>query len=207
MRRSLVSGNLRLEGQNEVATALYSDIRSFTAIAEQNSPTATFSMLNEYFGQVVPAITDDGGLVTDFAGDAILAFFGLLPRPLTAAESAYQACCAGLEMLKIIRTINRERAVDGRPKFVTGIGINTGEVTAGSIGSADRMHYTVIGDTVNTAQRLESFTKSLGETAIVVSQHTYEALGPRRHEFHFEPLGPQIFKGKSEQLQVYRLCD
>ena len=94
----------------------------------------------------------------------------------------------------------------GDPHFSVGIGINTGPVTAGALGSTDRIHYTIIGDTVNTTMRLESVTQQLGEKcSAVVSQHTLFALREQRHEFNLEPLGAHAIRGKTEQLLVYHL--
>lgn len=89
--------------------------------------------------------------------------------------------------------------------MVTGIGVNTGEVAAGGMGTADRLHYAVIGDTVNVTQRIEDLTRELGETSAIVSQDTYEALGVYREDFMFAPMGDHLFKGKSEPIMVYRL--
>ena len=205
LRQQLSTGSLRLEGETKVATALFSDIRQFTTISEEVGADVIFELLNEYLGEVVPAVAEANGLVTDFVGDAFLAFFGLLPRSLAAEEGAYQACQAAVAICQIVNKINKRRLQTGKPVFITGIGINTGEVAAGGIGSVDRVHYTVIGDTVNTSQRLESFTKQFGETSIVISEHTWLALGERRQEFQLESLGRQQFKGKANALGVYRL--
>ena len=121
------------------------------------------------------------------------------------SESAVQACRAAVSMLHIIDKINEKRILSGEPVFVTGIGVNTGDVSAGSVGSADRLHYTVVGDVVNTTSRLQDFTKSFGETGIVISQYTYDALGDNRDEFEIRSLGPRLFKGKATPIETYRL--
>lgn len=205
LRESFASGHLRLEGQTAIATVLMSDIRGFTTLSEHAEPTTILAWLNEYFGELVPVITARGGVVDKFEGDAILAVFGVLPRPLPAEESAYQASRAAVEMLRVVRRLNARRQARGEPLFVTGIGINTGPVTAGGLGTADRLNYTVIGDTVNTTQRLESFTREFGESGAIISQHTWDAIGTRRDDFRLEPLGAHTFKGKSEPLTIHRL--
>jgi adenylate cyclase len=205
LREVFASGNLRLEGQAAIATVLMSDIRGFTTLSEKAEPSAILNWLNEYFGELVPVITAQGGVVDKFEGDAILAFFGILPRPLPAEESAYQACRAAVEMLRVVQRLNRRRAARGEPPLVTGIGLNTGAVTAGGLGTADRLNYTIIGDAVNTTQRLEGFTREFGESGALISQSTYEALGERAAEFRLEPLGAHTFKGKSEAVAIYRL--
>ncbi|MCC7359046.1 MAG: HAMP domain-containing protein [Anaerolineales bacterium] len=205
LRQGFASGDLRLEGQNVVATVLMSDIRGFTTLAERESPTTVLAWLNEYFSTLVPHITAQGGVIDKFEGDALLAFFGILPRPLTPKESAYQACRAALGMLARVEQINAHRVLNSQPPFVTGIGLNTGLVTAGGLGAAERLNYTVIGDTVNTVQRLEGLTRDFGASGIVVSETTVQALADRAGEFQFEPLGSQAFRGKREAVRVFRL--
>ncbi len=205
MRRSFASGNLRLEGQSAVATVLVSDIRGFTTISEREEPTTILNWLNEYFGELVPVVAANGGVVDKFEGDSMLSFFGLLPTPLPESESAYQAYKAALEMVRITERINTRRAGRGEPPLITGIGVNTGQLTAGGLGTADRLNFTIIGDTVNTAQRMQSITRDFGESGVVISETTLAALGNRRGEFRFEPLGEQALKGKRELLWIYRL--
>ncbi len=205
LRQAFASGNLRLEGQNVVATVLMSDIRGFTTLAEKEPPTTVLAWLNEYFGALVPHITANGGVVDKFEGDALLAFFGILPRPLSPQASAYQACLAAVAMLQRVEYLNAQRLANGQPPFVTGIGLNTGLVTAGGLGAADRLNYTIIGDTVNTVQRLEGLTREFGASGITVSETTYQALADKAAEFEFEPLGSQAFRGKRDAVLVYRL--
>ena len=205
LRHSFASGNIRLEGQNTVGTVLMSDIRGFTAISEKEEPTTILNWLNEYFGEVVPVITSHGGVVDKFEGDSMLAFFGILPTPLPAEESAYYACKAAIEMQDAIEKINKRRAKRGEPPLITGIGVNTGNLTAGGLGTSDRMNYTVIGDTVNTTQRIEGFTHKFGGSGILVSETTLSALKNHREEFKFEPLGEHALKGKMELIWLYRL--
>lgn len=205
LRQTFSSGVVQLEGQNALATVLISDIRNFTVLSEKEDPATILNWLNEYFGELVPIITAQGGVINGFQGDALLAFFGILPRPLSAQESAYHACQAAMGMLEAIERINARRSERGDPPFHTGIGINTGVVTAGGLGSKDRLHYTIIGDTVNTTQRLENLTRQLGESGVIISQHTWSALRNLRVKFHLELLGVKMLKGKSEALPVYRL--
>ena len=207
LRRSFGSGDVRLEGQDAVATVLMSDIRGFTGLSESQDPTTILTWLNEFFADLVPIIAAHEGVVNKFEGDAMLAFFGILPRPLPPQQSAYRACQAALEMLEAIERFNDRRTAHGLPPMRAGIGINTGPVTAGGLGSADRLHYTIIGDTVNATARLQGLTRRWGEeSGAVISQHTLFALQDRRHEFELEALGVQTIKGKEEQLLVYRLC-
>ncbi len=205
LRESFAAGDLKLEGQTAIATILMSDIRGFTPLSEHVEPTTILAWLNEYFGELVPVITARGGVVDKFEGDAILAVFGVLPRPQPPEESAYQACRAAVDLLRAVQRLNARRQARGEPLFVTGLGLNTGPVTAGGLGTADRLNYTVIGDAVNTTKRLESFTREFGESGAILSQQTFEALGARQAEFRLAALGAHTFKGKSEALEVYRL--
>lgn len=205
MREALASGRLRLEGQEAVATVLMADIRGFTTLSEKNPPTTVLNWLNEYFGELVPIIAKHGGVVNKFDGDAVLAFFGILPVQLSAEASAHHACRAALEMLETIDRINQRRSARGEPPFITGIGVNTGLVTAGGLGTADRLSYTIIGDTVNTTQRIEDMTRQFGENGAVISENTWQALGERRQDFNLEPLGAQALRGKQDALPIFRL--
>ncbi len=206
LRRGFASGEVRLQGHDTIATVLISDIRGFTRLAETAEPTTILTWLNEFFGEMVPLITAQGGVVNQIEGDTMMAFFGVLPRPLPPQQSAYQACQTALHMLETIAQLNARRESRGEPAFTVGISINTGPVTAGGLGSNDRLHYTIIGDTVNTTARLETLTRQFGETSsALISQHTLFALQERRHEFQMQPLGAHAFRGKAEQLLVYQL--
>lgn len=206
LRQTFGSGNLRLEGQQAVATVLMTDIRGFTTLSEKASPATVFNWLNEYFGKLVPIVVAHGGVVNKFDGDAMLAFFGILPRMINPYRSSRDACDSALEMLRAIDSLNNARIQRGEPPLLTGIGIHTGVVIAGGLGTSDRLHYTIIGDTVNTSQRLESLTRDLfSETGALISQSTLTALGDQQSRYLLEPMGQHSVKGKTEQLMVYRL--
>ncbi|HZD57031.1 MAG TPA: adenylate/guanylate cyclase domain-containing protein [Anaerolineales bacterium] len=205
LRHSFASGDLRLEGQTSTSTVLMSDIRRFTTLSEKEAPTTILNWLNEYFGELVPIIAAHGGVVDKFEGDAMLAFFGILPTPQPPEDSAYQACRAAVEMTGVIEQINARRAKRHEPALITGISLNTGPVTAGGLGTADRLNYTVIGDTVNTVQRMQAISRQFGETGVVISESTLTYLKDRRAEFRLAPLGEHAFKGKLSQLWLYRL--
>ncbi len=205
LRQSFASGNLKLEGQNAIATVLMSDVRGFTTLSEKEEPTTILKWLNEYYTEIVPVITSFGGVIDKYEGDSMLAFFGILPSPLLEKESAFKACQAALEMLAIIEKINIRRATRGEPPFLTGIGVNTGSLIAGGLGTADRMNYTVIGDTVNATQRIQGVSSEFGESGVVISETTLLALSDNRDQFDFTPLGEYFFKGKREAIWLYRL--
>jgi len=205
LRKGLSSGNLKLEGQNTIASVMITDIRSFTVISERETPTTILGWLNQYFAELVPIINMYDGVTNEFIGDSVMAFFGVLPVALDPFESARQACMAAIGILQAVKAMNAKRREIGDPPMVTGIGINTGAVAAGGMGTADRLHYSVIGDTVNVTQRLESLTREIGETSAIISHDTYEALGDYREYFNFVPMGSHMFKGKTEPIMVYRL--
>lgn len=208
LRQTFGSGNLRLEGQQAVATVLMSDIRSFTTLTEQADPARVMNWLNEYFDRLVPIVVKHGGVVNKFDGDAMLAFFGILPRMLSPKKSALAACQAAVEMIAAIDELNHIREQRGDPPLVTGIGINTGVVIAGGLGAKDRLHYTIIGDTVNTAQRLEALTRQLIKgTGALIGHATFTALEENQQQFTLEPLGLHSVKGKLERVMVYRLIE
>ena len=205
LRQQLQSGDLRLEGQTVTATILYSDIRGFTTISEETGPVKMFAYLNQYLEKVIPAITAEGGVVNEFAGDALVAVFGILPKSLPASDSAHHACKAALAIEKAIIQLNQQREVAGQPMFVTGIGVTTGNVVIGAVGSADRLHFSVVGDPVNTAHRLQEMNKAIGETSVIISEFTTRALGSRSKQFHYDTLGNLQLRGKEKSIDVYRL--
>lgn len=205
LRTSFSDGALILKGQSSEATILFADFRGYTSMAEISEPAEVMKTLNEYFSGVVPIIALHGGVVNKFDGDAVMAFFGILPKYLPAKVSALQATHAGLEMLEHIREVNKERTERMKPAFEMGIGISTGTVIAGGLGSEDRVHYTVIGDTVNTAQRIQQITRNLGGTALVISDPTYRKLGPVRHQFRFGRKGLAKLKGKQQEVLVHEV--
>jgi adenylate cyclase len=206
LRQTFNSGNLRLEGQEAVATVLMTDIRGFTSLSEKAEPSTVLRWLNEYFAILVPIITANGGVVNKFDGDAMLAFFGILPRRLSPKQGALCATKAAREILKAVNELNALRLDRNEPPLVSGIGVNTGVVIAGGLGSSDRLHYTIIGDTVNTSQRLENLTRQVyPASGILIGQSTFVALAECAAEFNLQAAGKFAVKGKAEQVQVYKL--
>jgi adenylate cyclase len=206
LRLAFANGILKLEGQELVGTALYSDIRDFSALTEQAEPTRVFDWLNEYFNQLVPIVKRYRGVVNQFNGDSMLAFFGILPTVLTPQESALAACRVALEMIRIADDLNARRSRRGDPPLITGIGVNTGVMFAGGLGAGDRLHYSIIGDTVNMTQTLESITREIYPgNGVLISHATFTALGAHTSDFRVESLGRRIVRGKTERILVYRL--
>ncbi len=205
LRTAFSDGALILKGQNAEATILFADFRGYTSMAENTDPALVMKTLNDYFSGVVPIISLHGGVVNKFDGDSVMAFFGILPRYLPPRVSALQATHAGLAMLEHIHKVNRERERTRQPSFQMGIGIATGTVIAGGLGSEDRVHYTVVGDTVNTAQRCHQISRELGGTALVIADPTYRKLGAVRNQFEFGRKGQAQLKGKQQEVMVYEV--
>ena len=205
LRRGISTGNLKLGGQDTVATIIITDIRDFTKISDLVDPATILSWLDSYYGELAPIVTSYNGFIHEFAGDSLKAVFGVLPVNLSPQKSAYQACVAALDMLDAIAAMNNRRKEDGEPPLITGIGINTGKVAAGGMGSMDRLHYAIIVDTVNVTHRIESLTKILGVTSAIISQDTYIALGEFRQEFQLISQGIHSIKGKPEPIEIFRI--
>lgn len=188
---------LTLGGRRVVRTVLATDLRGFTAMSERLDPERTIEQLNAYHGAMHEVLEAHGGVLDKFMGDGALVLFGRGEED--AGASAAVAC--GRAMLERLETLNLARAKDGLPPLAMGIGIHTGEVIAGNIGSERRLEATVIGDPVNTAARLESMTKEAG-VPMLVSGVTVSRLAPGHG---LEDLGPMEIRGKSEPLPVYAL--
>jgi adenylate cyclase len=194
----VIAGNLQLEkgGALTEATLLFSDIRGFTAMSEKRAPQEIVRMLNEYFELMVDVIFKHEGTLDKFVGDEIVALFGA-PVALPSAEIKAVECA--LNMLVVLEDFNRMRAAEGSDEIKIGVGINTGTVVTGAIGSSRALQYTAIGDPVNTASRLCSIAKS-GE--ILVSEATYARV---QSMVNATALVPVRVKGKAEPLRVWNV--
>ena len=182
-----------LEATRREVTILFVDIRGYTHYAEHTPPGVVIEMLNQFFGLATEAIIRNGGFINKFLGDAIMALFG---APALQPDQAYRAAMAAIEIQAGVENYNQKQLKEGKDPIVVGIGINRGEVVAGTVGSASRMEYTVIGDAVNVASRLTGAAKA-GE--ILLSR---TALEPAADRLHVKPLPPLQVKGKSELLEV-----
>jgi adenylate cyclase len=164
VERLLANNEAALEGTTTTATVLFSDIRRFTSLAESMTARETVKMLNEYFTEMVEIVFAFGGILDKYIGDAIMAIFG---APIESADDASHALKVANEMIRVLRRLNRKRKTSGLDPIEIGVGLATGEVLAGSIGSEKRLEYTVIGDSVNLASRLESATKHYGASILM----------------------------------------
>lgn len=192
------SGEIRISGENRQATVLFSDIRSFTTLSEQLTPPEVVAMLNEYFNVMVEIIFKYDGFLNKFIGDALMAIYNV---PLDQTRPELRAVATAIEMMQDLDKLNADREKRGQFPIKIGIGVNTGPVVAGNIGHEKRLEYTVIGDAVNTAQRLESQTKVAGAT-ILLSETTYTAVADY---VEATALPPVKVKGKSEPVALYSI--
>ncbi|MBI3270863.1 MAG: GAF domain-containing protein [Planctomycetes bacterium] len=198
--RLLAEGEGALGGKVLRATILFSDIRDFTQIAERIGPQGTVGMLNSYFSRLVDVVLEKGGVLDKYIGDALMAVFGV---PFAGPEDADHAVDAAVGMLRAIRPLNRSFAAEGRTPLVTHIGINTGEVVSGNIGSPKRMEYTVVGDGVNLASRLEGANKRYG-TEILATEFTVgDFVKPHRTR----EIDRIRVKGKTQPVGIFEILD
>jgi adenylate cyclase len=187
-----------ISGQRRNLSVFFSDIQDFTGISESLTPNELASQLSEYFTVMTDVIIKHSGTVDKFIGDAVMAFWG---APVEMKSHASEACHAALECQKKIKELNQKWSNEGKKPFHTRIGIGTGEIIVGNMGSDQRLNYTVIGDTVNLASRLEGLNKDYG-TKIIVSQSTVEHLSD---DFALRLLDFVHAKGKLEPATIYEL--
>jgi len=188
----------RLGGNRREMTVLFSDIRGFTAVSEHAQPEAIVGMLNEYFTRMVEIVFAHHGTLDKFVGDMVMALFG---APLDDPDHAEHAVQTALAMVRALDVLNAEWASFGLPRLDIGIGINSGDMVAGNIGSQSIMSYTVIGDAVNLGARLESLNKEYG-TRIIISGATRALL---KGQYDIRPLGSVTVKGKSEPVAIFEV--
>jgi adenylate cyclase len=185
--------------QTREVTVLFTDLREFTAFAERLEPAETLALLNDHYDALVPEVHRHGGAVNKFIGDAVMATFG---APGPSEDHARRALAAARGMLDAQDRLNARLRAEGRPELTMGVGVATGRVVLGTLGGADRMEYAVIGDTVNTAARLEGLNKQLG-TRLLFSEATRRALGD---EADVRELGAHALKGKAQPVAVFTLA-
>jgi len=192
-------GLARLGGQRREMSVLFSDIRGFTTVTERGQPDEIVSMLNEYFSSMVDLVFKHGGTLDKFVGDMVMALYG---APLDDPDHADHAVQTALAMIAELGRLNARWKEQGRFSGLDiGIGINTGPMIAGNIGSEAIMSYTVIGDAVNLGSRLESLNKEFG-TRIIISDATRQRL---KGDYEFRPLGDVVVKGKTYPVAIFEV--
>jgi adenylate cyclase len=189
-------GELQLGGEQKEVAILFSDIRGFTSISERMSPTELVAMLNDYYTRMIDVLFDNGGTLDKTIGDAIMAVFG---APVTDADAPFKAVKTALEMQQALQLFNADRRAKGLEPFEIGIGVNTGVVVAGNLGSTKQFSYTVIGDEVNLASRMCSVAK---KGQIIITEATYRKV---KWLFEFNRLEPVTVKNVSQPVQIYEV--
>ena len=189
---------LRLGGERREITVLFTDIRGFTTMSENLDPEALVKLLHDFLNPMSNIIINQGGTIDKYMGDAIMALFG---APLTQTDHPRLACRAALEMVASLAALNQTWAEQGRPPLRVGVGVNTGPVAVGNMGSDRLFDYTAVGDNVNLASRLEGLNKYYG-TSILVSDTTAKAL---EHSFILRDIDLVRVKGKVQGVRIHEL--
>ncbi len=189
---------LKLGGERREATVFFSDIKNFTTVSEKLEPETLIEQLNEYLSAMTEVVLKYDGYLDKYEGDAIMAVFGV---PVQQTDHARRGCLAALEMQKILVDLRTKWRAEGKPEFHARMGLNSGPMIAGNIGGKDRFDYTVIGDAVNLASRLEGANKEYG-TSIMISETTAQLLG---ETFVLRELDLLRVKGKQKPVVVYEL--
>jgi adenylate cyclase len=187
---------IHLGGENQTATIMFTDIRGFTRMAEKMEPQQVVELLNEYFTEMTDLIFENGGTLDKYLGDGIMAVFG---APIAKPDDPARSVKTAIEMQRALARLNRDWEARGQPALRAGVGVNTGAVTAGNIGSTKRMDYTVIGDAVNLASRL---CANAAGGQILVSESTFAQLGGSRPAKKLEPIR---VKGRDTPVEVYEI--
>jgi class 3 adenylate cyclase len=185
-----------LIGENRTLSVLFSDIRSFTSISESMAPDDLVNSLNRYFNIMVDIIMARNGIIDKYIGDAIMAIYG---APIKHEDDALQSLISAFEMSESLHQFNAQQAELGKPPFKIGIGINYGEVTVGNIGSEKKMDYTVIGDSVNLASRLEGLTKPY-HAEIIFSEFLWDEV---KDKVSWRLLDAVAVKGKAKGVRIF----
>lgn len=190
--------DIKLGGKKAIVTVLFADIRGFTSMSEKMTAEEVSMILNEYFSEIEPIITSHNGVINKFIGDAVMAIFG---EPIQDIRHPQNSVKCAVDMLKKVEELQEKWLFEGKPKIEIGIGINTGEAFVGNIGSEKRLEYTVIGDTVNLASRIESYNK-VYKTNLLISSSTYKQVSDIVDVIKIADV--QI-RGKSKKMDIYEV--
>ena len=189
---------IKLGGKRAIVTVLFADIRGFTSMSEKMSAEDVSKILNEYFTEIEPIITRYNGVINKFIGDAVMAIFG---EPMQDLNHPINAVYCAYDMLKKVKELQERWLFEGKPKIEIGIGINTGECFVGNIGSEKRLEYTVIGDTVNLASRIEHYNK-VYHTNLLVSSSTYSYISSIADVIKISEV---TIRGKAKKMDIYEV--
>lgn len=189
-------GALKLGGQRQNLTVLFSDIRGFTTMSEALKAEEVVELLNEYLGKMVEVVFRHEGTLDKFIGDAVMAFWG---APIPQKDHQIKAVLCAIDMIKELKILQAKWREEGKKVIEIGVGINTGEMVVGNMGSKEKMEYTVIGDNVNLGSRLESLNKSY-HCRVIISEAVYERV---KGLIDVKPLGSVKVKGKTKPITIY----
>ncbi len=189
---------VKIGGKLRRVTLLFSDVVNFTSVSENYPPEKLVVHLSEYFEEVTQIIMKANGTIDKYIGDAVMAFWG---APIVDKDQALNACRAALSLQHRLGNLNRQWAIEGKPILETRIGIHTGDVIVGNMGSSDRMNYTALGDTVNLAARLEG-TNKMYHTHIMISEEVLQEVQDR---CLVRPVDLVAVKGKAKAVRIYEL--
>lgn len=203
IRDYLLNKNVALGGETLDVTVMFCDIRGFTTLSESMKPETIVSLLNEYFTGLEKCIAQHGGVINKYIGDAVMALFG---APMQSTTHAIDAYAAALDMRKELVEMNKNFVAQGLPELKFGIGLHSGPVLAGNIGAANRMEYTVIGDTVNTASRIEGLCKTYKKD-LLLSESTVQSLQAARNNINLIFIDDAEIRGRKEKVKLYSDSD
>ncbi len=190
--------SLQLGGRRQNLTIFFSDIAGFSTFSENKEPEELISLLNEYLSEMTQCVFEQRGTLDKYVGDAVMAFWG---APIPFENHAYYGCKCALEMQARLVILREKWGREGQPLISARMGLNSGDMVVGNVGGTQRFDYTVMGDNVNLASRLEGANKQYG-TYIMVSESTYEAV---KEQFFFRALDFLVVKGKTKPIKVYEL--
>ncbi len=200
---AILQGEVALGGEVRYVSVLFTDVRGFTALSERFPPEEVISLLNEFFAIITQATRKYQGVVNHFGGDSVLAVFGA-PIERSQEESLQQAIHAAIEVRRGVVELNAKRISDGNLPLRFGVGINSGSVIAGNIGTEDRFQYTVIGDVVNVAARLQGISRQFPRTPLLIP-NTGVQLIQNKNEIEFQYLGEFRLRGKARPVSTYAI--
>jgi adenylate cyclase len=187
------------------ATILFVGLRGFLGLEDDSQAPAVLDRLNDFLRGALPRIGQHGGIAYRFDGEELLAFFGLLPRPLPPPVSALQATHSGLELLELVRDLNESRAENGGRALEISIGIATGKVVAGGLGTRERLQYTVVGRPVSLAEQLQHVARDMGGSTMIIGESVHKALGSARAHFVFGRFGQARVRGEDKPVTIHEV--
>jgi class 3 adenylate cyclase len=192
-------------GQKARATILYAELTGLPEQVEDVEVGQVMASIREYFAGASPIVVRHGGVVSRFEGGELMAFFGVLPRQLPPAVSALQGTHAAMSLLEFLQVLNDQRQTRGEVPLSIGVGVTTGWVIAGGLDCDGRTYYTVVGEAVDTAHRIQQITREMGGATVVIGETTHQALGGVKGQFRFGRFGRARLPGREDDVAVYEV--